>query len=284
MQKVVLITGASTGIGFDCVRTLVENQFLVVATVRKDEDEKKLKEKFGQSVKVIKLEVKNLHEVEQLPKKLNEMGVYHLDGLVNNAGIALAAPFLNHEFSEVQETLQVNVISLMKVTQVLLPMLGANEKNENPGRIVNISSVAGKSGVPFLATYVASKHAVEGFSESLGRELALFGIKVIVIGPGSIQTPIWQKGFSSIKEKYNNTMYSFSFRKFIEMSLQEEQKGLKVEDVSAMVLKALTSKCPKKRYAPVPRKWLNVYLPALMPKALYNYLILKVLGLLPKKN
>ena len=137
-------------------------------------------------------------------------------GLVNNAGVAFAAPFALQDFSEVQTTINVNVISLMKVTQVLLPLLGLNGTGPK-GRIVNISSIAGQLAAPFLGVYAASKHAVEGFSNALRKELMVCGIKVSIVGPGSIQTPIWEKGFEKVKEKYDQTIFAKPFKIFIKI-------------------------------------------------------------------
>lgn len=274
MQKVVVVTGASTGIGFDTVRALTEAGFLVVGTVRKDEDAENLKKTFQQKVKAIKIDLADLNAIGKLPEVLkNELNIHELHGLVNNAGVALAAPFLHESFEEVQQMFQVNVLALMKVTQQLIPMM------KKDSRIINISSIAGLSASPFLAVYASTKHAVEGFSEALRKELMLLGIHVIVIGPGSIKTPIWQKGFSTIKDKYANTSYAEAFQKFISIALSQEKKGLEVYEVSNIVLKAMTTKSPCFRYAPVPNKITNWYIPKLLPKKVFNNMTAKVLGL-----
>ncbi len=279
MQKTILVTGASTGIGFDCVRALLAADFRVVATVRKEADKVRLKNNFNESLHVLIVDIADYHAVEEIPAQLKKLGITNLDGLVNNAGVALAGPFLFQDFGEILQTISINVLSLMKVTQVLLPMLGTDPNVKNPGRIVNMSSIAGKSAAPFLSLYAASKHAVEGFSEGLRRELMLFGINVIVIGPGSIKTPIWQKGFAQVKERYNHTPYKNSFQRFIKIALGEEKNALEVSEVSKLVVEALTAKQPKLRYAPIPRKWINWYLPMLIPAKTYNRLTAKVLGL-----
>jgi short-subunit dehydrogenase len=283
MQKVVVVTGASTGIGFDTVRNLIAHDFTVVATVRKNSDEENLKKNFGEKVKVLQLDVGQSSEVLKLPELLKEkFGITELFGLVNNAGVALAGPFMYQNFSEVQNIIQINVISLMQVTQVLLFLLGAFSGSKNPGRIVNISSVAGKSSLPFLSVYAASKHAVEGFSEGLRREMLLFGVKVIIVGPGSIKTPIWQKGFEVIKDKYSHTAFAESFARFIQMSLREVDHALEPSAVSDMIVEALTVSDPKVRYAPVPRKFRNMYLPMLLPRKRLDKLVGKVLKLIQK--
>ncbi len=277
MQKVVLITGASSGIGADTVRALIENGFTVVATVRKAADEVHLTNLYKNNIKVIQLDVTHFSEIEKLPEVLNtKFNIQQLYGLVNNAGVAMAGPFANQDFSELQRIIQTNVLAVMKMTQVLLPLLKANS------RIINISSVAGKTAAPFLSAYAASKHAVEGFSEALRKEMILLGIKVIVIAPGSIKTPIWQKGFETVKNSYENTLFAEPFRRFIKFAMSEEKNALDVTEVSQLIVKALLLEDPKVRYSPIPRKLINWYLPKLIPTKIYDRLTAKALGLLPK--
>ena len=274
MQKNVLITGASTGIGFAAVKMLIENGFYVIATVRKAEDEIRLKEVYGEKVSVLRLDMANFEEIEALPELLLKKGLTALYGLINNAGVAFAAPFAHQPFAEIQQTLQVNVLAVMKITQVLLPML-----IRPGGRIINISSVAGKSASPFLAAYAASKHALEGYSEALRKELMLYGIKVIVVAPGSIKTPIWEKGFESASQKYEKTPFAESFSIFIKIVNAEVRHALEVEAVSRSLQLALTQANPKFRLAPMPRVFRNWYLPKLIPAKIYDRLVAKVLKL-----
>lgn len=275
MQKTILVTGASSGIGFDSVRVLIQHGFNVVATVRKTEDETHLLKIFDAKIKIIKIDLSDLSRIEKLPEMLkHELKIDHLYGLVNNAGIALAAPFAHQNFSEVQAIVQINVLSLMKTTQVLLPFF------KKDSRIVNISSISGKSAAPFLAVYAATKHAVEGFSEALRKEMMFLGVKVIVVAPGSINTPIWKKGFEVIQNKYVHTEFAKPFALFIKFAMSEAQHSLPVEVVSSAVLTALTAPNPKFRYAPIPRKFVNWYLPKLIPEKIYNRMTAKALGLL----
>src|SRR5262249_6243470 len=123
-----------------------------------------------------------------------ELGSDCLDALVNNAGIALPGPLSEQDFSEIRRMFEVNLFGLLAVTRACLPLLGMREGHpRRPGKIVNISSGAGKLSMPFLGAYVASKHAVEGLSASLRRELMPWNIPVVVVGPGNVRTPIWSK-------------------------------------------------------------------------------------------
>ena len=273
MQKNILITGTSTGIGFTAVKMLIDEGFRVIATVRKSEDETKLKELYGNAISVLILDVTDFEQLESVPENLKKMGINSLFGIINNAGVALAAPFANQPFEEIQQMMQINVLSVMKLTQVLIPSILPG------GRIINISSVAGRSGAPFLAGYVASKHAIEGYSETLRKELMLLNIKVIVIAPGSIKTPIWEKGFGSIGEKYSRTSFAEAFSIFIKIASGEARNGLEPEAVGADIIKALKAAQPKFRYAPIPRKFRNWYLPMLIPARIYDVLTARVLKL-----
>ena len=275
-MKTALITGTSSGIGLDTVRVLVENGMRVIATVRSLRDAEMIKKKYPDQVIPLLLDVSNFAQLDQLVNQLkSEHQIVKLDALINNAGIAFAGPFANQDFNEIEKIIRVNVLGVMKMTQILIPLLAAGDN----ARIINISSVAGVSAAPFLSIYAASKHAIEGFSGALRKEMLLFGIKVIVIGPGSIKTPIWNKGFTVVKNKYEHTEFAKPFQKFIGFANSEEKNALEVTEVSKLILKAITSKNPSYRYAPVPRKWINVYLPKLIPQRLYNYLTAKTLGL-----
>ncbi|AGH96436.1 SDR family oxidoreductase [Pseudobdellovibrio exovorus] len=282
MQKTVLVTGASSGIGLETVRALFTEGYNVVATVRKDVDEDRLNQLYNKKIHIVKMDVTDEAAIAELPQVLKKrFNITQLDGLVNNAGVANAGPFKYMNFTEVQQTFQVNVLGLMRITQVLLPLLGAVPNSKHEGRIINISSVSGEGAMPFLSIYSASKFAVEGFSEGLRRELMLFKTKVIVVAPGSIKTPIWDKGFHSIRQRYQETEYDESFQLFIQMARNEEQNGLHPSDVSRDILHALSSETPKLRYSPVPRKIRNYYLTKLIPVSWMDTLTAKMLKLVP---
>ena len=219
-----------------------------------------------------------MDQISEISNSLQKNKIEHIDVLINNAGVAVAAPFQFQNFSEVTEIIHVNVLSLMKLTQVLIPFV----QKSTGGRIINISSVSGKNGTPFLAAYCASKHAVEGFSESLRRELNIYGIKVIIIGPGSVQTPIWDKGFEKIKALYNQTIYKESFEKFISFAMNEKKNALAPEIIVNDIFHASSSKRPKIRYTPVPRKFINYTLQRVLPNFFLDYLNSKALMLYKK--
>src|SRR5918999_6434089 len=179
----VLVTGASSGIGEATVLHLRELGFDAVAAVRKDEDAERLA---GRGVRAVKLEVT---DVDSIAAARDELGEGALSGLVNNAGIAVAAPLEILPLDQLRRQLEINLVGQVAVTQALLPAL-----RRGRGRIVNVSSIGGRVALPLLGAYAMSKFGLEAFSDSLRRELRHQGVDVIVIEPGGVKTPIWKKG------------------------------------------------------------------------------------------
>ena len=279
-QKVLFITGVSSGIGFATADFYLKAGWFVIGTYRKTKDGEYFKNNFSKNFLGIEVDVTDFAKVDQIPEILKQNNIAQIDALVNNAGVALAGPIEYQSFSEFQSIININLIAVFKMTQILLPFLKkSTDAGTSAGRIVNISSVSGQNGTPFLGGYCASKHAIEGFSESLRRELNLYGMKVSIVAPGSIKTPIWGKGFDVVAKAYDATEYKESFRKFLAFASSEVDHALPVEAVVHDINLALTSATPKFRYAPIPRKFRNWYLAKLFPLKLYDYLTCKALGL-----
>ncbi len=211
------------------------------------------------------------------------LGGRTLDGLVNNAGMALADPLLVQTVADFRRQIEVNLIGLFAVTRAFAPLLGAEPGLAGPrGRMVNISSVGGRIGPPFLGAYAASKHGVEGFSESLRRELQLVGIDVVIIGPGSVATPTWDKAEAATSGHLAGTIWDRPFRAFRDTMIENGRKGLAPERIGEVVRTALTVARPRSRYAPVPGKLLNWTLPTSLPRRVVDRLIGGPLGLIRK--
>ena len=188
---------------------------------------------------------------------------------------------LHQPLAEFRQNLEVNLLGPFLVTQAFGPLLGADRARSGPpGRIIQISSVGGKFGPPFLGSYVASKFALEGMSESLRRELLLYGIDVIVVGPGSVKTPMMDKAQAFDIAQYDSTEYGPILRGFLQYFLTESKRGLEPERIGQVVLKALTTRSPKLRYAVVPQRFKNWTLPMSLPKRLVDRMIGKQSGLL----
>jgi len=281
-KKSVVVTGASTGIGWATVKVLLQKGFRVYGTVRKQADAERLKAEFGSGFRPLLMDVTDKAAVESAAAQVAaELGQERLSGLVNNAGIAVPGPLMHLSLEAYRHQLEVNVIAPLLVTQVFGPLLGTDRSRIGPpGRIVQISSVGGKMGAPFLGAYAASKHALEGMSESLRRELLLYGIDVILIGPGSVATPIWDKAEGDDFSQYGKTDYAHSIRRFSQYFIAAGRKGFPPERIGESVLVALTAKNPRVRYAVVPHRFMNWTLPGLLPKRVLDRMIGKRTGLL----
>ena len=214
-SKNILITGVSTGIGYDLAKVFLSSGYKVYGSVRKQEDADRLASQLKENFQAVIFDVTDFSEVDKAAKRLEaEIGEEGLAGLVNNAGIAVAGPFIDLSIEDFKHQFDVNVFGMIKVTQSFLPLLGARPDHSSlPGKIVQISSVSGRMGMPFVSAYVGSKYALEGISESMRKELLLYGIDVVLIEPGPIKTPIWRKSMDPLLEKFKGSDYSQIMKK-----------------------------------------------------------------------
>jgi NAD(P)-dependent dehydrogenase (short-subunit alcohol dehydrogenase family) len=240
----VLVTGASSGIGEATVLHLRELGFEPVAGVRKHEDAERL----GSSgIRSVRLDVT---DADQIAAVRAELGEGALAGLVNNAGIAIAAPLEFLPVEQLRHQLEINLIGQVAVTQALLPAL-----RRARGRVVNISSIGGRVAVPLLGAYNMSKFGLEAFSDVLRRELRPQGVNVIAIEPGGIKTPIWRKGGEVAEEIRAGTtaegreLYAPMVAAIRKRSADIERvRGLPPRAVAEVIGTALTADRPRARY------------------------------------
>ena len=194
-----------------------------------------------------------------------------LGGLINNSGIGVHGPIELLSVEEIAHNFDVNVFGVLRVTKAFLPLLGAQYNHPSaPGRILNISSVAGKLASPYMAPYSGTKHALEGISHAMRLEFMRYGITVIIIGPGAIQTPIWDKGSL---QRFEGTSYFDSLAKFYGKILPRAKKnGMPLDQCSRQIGDIFESVKPKIRYAIVQNKFFSWTLPTLLPqRALDNF-------------
>lgn len=280
-MKSVVVTGVSTGIGWGITKVLTKNGVHVFGSVRKAEDGERLKSEFGDLFTPLLFDVTDEAAVAQGARTVREaLNGATLFGLVNNAGIAAPGPVLNQPIDEFRNQLEVNITGQVIVTQAFAPLLGVEKDlTGEPGRIVMISSVAGKNGAPFLGAYAASKHGLEGVSESLRRELMLFGIDVVIVGPGAVATKIWDKAEEVDVTQYQNSPFAPALDRIKEYMIANGKKGFPPEKLGRVVWKALTTANPKTRYAVVPGRLMNWTLPGLLPKRTVDGMMAGRLGL-----
>jgi NAD(P)-dependent dehydrogenase (short-subunit alcohol dehydrogenase family) len=281
MQSVV-ITGASTGIGWATAKLLLDRGFRVFGSVRKQADADRLRREFGANFTPLLFDVTDEAAVLAAAREVRKaLGGETLFGLVNNAGIAVPGPVLELAADKFRRQMDVNVIGPVITTQAFGPLLGSDPSLKGPkGRIVMISSVAGKNGNPLMSAYSASKHAVEGLSESLRRELMLFGIDVIIVAPGAVKTPIWGKAEADDISAHRNSPYFPALGRIRKFMLHLGEIGLPPEKIAGRIAEALTSASPKVRYSITPDPMRHL-MTGILPKRMVDRIIAKRLGLLP---
>lgn len=277
-MKSVVITGVSTGIGLAAVRAAIGAGYQVFGSVRSEEDAARVRQEFPKHFVPLLFDVTDAEGIARGAEVVRQaLGKSTLAGLINNAGIAVSGPLLHVSIEELRKQFEVNVFGVMAVTQAFAGMLGADRWREGePGKVIQISSIAGRNTSPFVGPYVASKHALEGMSGCLRRELLLHGIDVIVVRPGAIRTPIWDK---SKLDVYGQTPYGDALRVAYEYMMGVAAKGLEPERCGALLVRILEARRPKAFYLLVPslvRDWL---VPRLLPERWMDYGVARVLGL-----
>lgn len=279
-MKSVVVTGASTGIGFACSKLLLARGFRVFGSVRKPADAERLRSELGANFTPLLFDVTDEAAVKAAAAEVRAaLNGEALAGLVNNAGIAVAGPVTELPIDQFRHQMEVNVIGPVIATQAFAPLLGADPAMTGArGRIVMISSVAGRNGNPLMAPYSTSKHAIEGLAESLRRELMLFGIDVIIIAPGAVKTPIWAKAEEVDLSPYQSSPFYPALQKVRGFMLHLGNTGLPAETIGERVCEALTAPSPKVRYEIAPdalRQWIV----RALPKRTVDRIIAKRLGL-----
>jgi NAD(P)-dependent dehydrogenase (short-subunit alcohol dehydrogenase family) len=283
-MKAVVETGASTGIGAACVSLLVENGYLVFASVRKDSDAAALVARHGASVAPLLFDVTDAESIAAAARDVEaRLDGATLAGLVNNAGVAVPGPLLHLPIDDFRRQIDVNLIGQLRIIQAFAPLLGAGAQRRGaPGRIVNMSSVAGRFAAPFLGAYAASKFGLEGMSDALRRELMVYGVDVVLIEPGMIATPIWDKAEETDLALFEGTAYAAPGRRMLKWLVEAGRRAPGSEVVAREVLRALTAPRPPIRIPIVRNRFTDYTLRSLLPARFVDWLTARRLGLLPK--
>jgi NAD(P)-dependent dehydrogenase (short-subunit alcohol dehydrogenase family) len=278
--KSVVITGASSGIGEAIALRLATNGWVVFAGVRNDSDAERLSAQ-NSAINPVHIDVTDAAQIKKVVQTVDrQLDGEKLSGLVNNAGIAQMGPLTLQPLDEIKAHFEVNVFGAIATCQAFVPLLGQDtDRSGPPGRIVNITSVGGEVASPFLGAYTATKHAMESVTDTLRRELNIFGIDAIAVGPGAIRTPIWDKAQRGGGHGYEETPWGESLSRFLTMMVQAGEDGLPPERVAEAVEIALSSDNPDARYAPVPNKLTNYYLLRGLPKRWVDKIFIDKLGL-----
>lgn len=276
-MKNIFITGVSTGIGYDALTSLVSRGYFVIGTVRKSEDADKLKKEFGDKCIILVFDVRDVDkctaEIKKVIPKLEKEGLFCL---INNAGIAIPGPLQHITEDEFEQQMDVNVKSVRRITNMLLPYLGTDKKYE-PGKIINISSVSGLFNSPYNGSYCISKHALESMTDVYRRELAMFGIRVSAIQPGPIKTEIWNKSKGTL-DRFKDTAYGELLSSADKMIENAEKSAFDVKVVTDIIINILQSKQPKTKYLIHRKKFLFRMLAFYLPDKLVDKMIAKTLA------
>jgi NAD(P)-dependent dehydrogenase (short-subunit alcohol dehydrogenase family) len=248
----VLVTGASTGIGEACALGFDRLGWKVFAGVRRDEDAKRLQAESSKRLRPLLLDVTDQGSVDAAAGVLgDELGGSGLTALVNNAGVAVGGPVEYLAIEEWRRQFEVNVIGQVAVTKAALPLIRLSGSR---GRIVFMGSIGGRIASPFIAPYAASKHAIEAIAEAMRHELAGTGIRTVVVEPGAVRTPIWDKG-QSAADDIEASLPPEALERYAEaiaglrnaMRFQA-RTGVEPAAVARVVERAVTSARPAARY------------------------------------
>lgn len=278
----VLVTGASSGMGKACALRLAQAGYTVFAGVRKERDVQMFKQTgFPRLIPVI-LDVTDGQTIADAFRMIREtVGAAGLVGLVNNAGVGVTAPMELVPLEELRRQFDINVIGQVAVIQTFLPLIRAAR-----GRIINVGSVGGKTTVPFGGPLCASKYAIESINDALRIELRPWGIRVVLVAPGSIRTPaadkLVQDSEAMIKAfpPEGARRYAAAYRAFVQAFVkQHEQAGAPPEVMAHAVVKALSARTPRTRYPVGPSSRRLPLLACWLPPRVFDRVKVRLFGL-----
>lgn len=268
MSKVILVTGASAGIGKETARLLAQKGNIVYGAARRIEKMQDLKEA---GVKLLAMDVTDeaamVNGINEILKKEKR-----IDVLVNNAGYGSYGALEDVPLSEARYQFEVNVFGLARLTQLVLPSM----RKQHSGKIINVSSIGGKLGEPHGSWYHATKYAVEGLSDSLRMELKQFGIDVVVIEPGAIITEWGSIAREHLLKTSGNTAYKDLAQKHAALLARADSAGSKPVVVARTIVKAIESRHPKTRYATGGGAKPLLFMAKILPDRAFDKLMLSI--------
>ena len=282
-MKTVVITGTSTGIGRSTALVLDREGWRVFAGVRRDEDGEHLQKEASARLNAIHLDVTDPLSIASSARQVSEaVGDTGLDGLVNNAGIGFGGPIEFTDLDRMRAGYEVNVFGPIAVSQAFLPLLRRGGAN---ARIVNVSSAAGKLTTPLIGPYCSSKFALEAISDAMRIELRSFGIKVAVIEPGFIDTPMQTKAQTQLPEEAaelgeaGQRYYGAALEKVQALFVRFAKTAAPPEKVARQILRGLTAPRPRARYTAGPDAKLMSLLNRILPDRAKDAILGRMVGL-----
>jgi NAD(P)-dependent dehydrogenase (short-subunit alcohol dehydrogenase family) len=278
-MRSALVTGASTGIGRATALRLDASGWKVFAGVRKPEDAESLREAASSRLAPVFLDVTEADQITAAAELIEKESSGGLDGLVNNAGVAIPGPLETVPLEDFRRQLEVNLVAYVAVTQALLEQIRRAE-----GRVVFISSIGGRIAFPFGGPYHASKFGTEAIGDVFRQELRPWGLKVSIVEPGSIDTPIWERGQRmgeeiEAKSPRTNLLYGAAIEKFRKVIEDTAERGIPPEKVAKAISHALESNRPRARYLVGLDAKLQARLKPLIPSSVFDRIVARQLNL-----
>ena len=283
-MKSIVITGTSTGIGYACSKHFIEQGYKVFGSVRNNNDAERISNELGNNFIPLIFDVTDETAVKESVKVVeNHIGDQKLSGLINNAGLGVMGTIQSLTAEQFKYQFDVNVLGVFHCCQAYLDLLGADKNRKgDPGKIINISSISGEIGMPFMSAYNMSKFGLEGFSEGIRRELLMYGIDVVVIAPGPIKTPIWKKiNQKDEVKRYDNSDFRESLARAMKMTDKMEQVGFEPIVIAERALSVIENKKNNTRYRIDPTRMQNILL-QLFPKRIADRMIAKRMNIIRK--
>ena len=276
-MKTALVTGSSSGIGRATVRRLDAAGWKVFAGVRKDEDAAGLRES-SPRLEPLLLDVTDAEAIAAAAERVGaEPG--GLDGLVDNAGGAVAGPLEALPIEDFRRQLELNLTAQVAVTQAMLPAIRMAR-----GRVVMVSSMGGRVALPLTGAYHAAKFGLEAVGDSLRQELAPWGIRVVLIEPGSIDTPIWSRGEEDADRMFDGApprtreLYEATVERYRQVVRDTAERGIPADKVAARIQHALEARRPRSRYLIGLDAQVMARLKPLVPTPVFDWLIARAMG------
>lgn len=280
-MKSALVTGASTGIGRATALHLDGEGWRVFAGVRRDEDAESLREAGSERLVPLMLDVTDSGQIDAAAERIGEeVGEAGLDGLVNNAGIAVPGPLETLPIEDFERQIGVNLVAHVAVTQAMLPAI-----RRARGRVVFITSIGGLMAFPMFGAYHAAKFGLEAVGDVFRQELRPWGIKVAVVEPGSIATPIWERGLTEVDALAGRArdghadLYGKAIEAYREVARKTGARGIPPEKVAVKIEHALSARRPRTRYLVGADARGQAFLSRILPDRLVDWIIARATGM-----
>jgi len=276
-MRAVLITGASTGIGRATALRLDAAGWRVFAGVRREEDADSLRQAGSERISPLILDVTDSAQIAAAAETAAAAEPEGLAGLVNNAGVAIPGPLETIPIDEFRRQIEINLTAQVAVTQAMLPAI-----RRAHGRIVFISSIGGRAAFPFTGAYHAAKFGVEAVGDVFRQELRPWNIRVAIVEPGSIDTPIWERGERSADELTDpkrESLYGQAIERYREVIRKTAERGISPEKVAARIEHALSAERPRTRYLVGIDANVQARVKPLIPTPVFDRIVARAMGL-----